>query len=186
MSRATASRVNPTEFAILGLLAEQPRSGYDIKKEVEERLGHFWSESYGHIYPMLKRLRSRRLITAKPSERRAGRPARQVYAVTAAGRRALTAWFERPPMAPRPRNELLLRLLLGRFAPAGVLRRDVAAYRARAHEGLVRLRAVQLELDAAASDDLDYERVVLAFGIALYTTLGRWCADAEAMLAERG
>jgi hypothetical protein len=30
------ARVNPTEFAILGLLAKEPRSGYDIKKEVEE------------------------------------------------------------------------------------------------------------------------------------------------------
>jgi hypothetical protein len=35
--------------------------GYDIKKEVEERLSHFWSESYGHIYPMLRRLHDRDL-----------------------------------------------------------------------------------------------------------------------------
>lgn len=39
--------MNATEFAILGLLAEGPLSGYDIKKEVEERLSHFWSQSYG-------------------------------------------------------------------------------------------------------------------------------------------
>lgn len=185
---ARAARVNPTEFALLGLLAEQPRSGYDIKKEVEERLAHFWSESYGHIYPMLARLRRRRLITMRAAGRRDGRP-RNVYTITASGRRTLTAWFATTPAPPRPRNELLLRLMLGRFAPPGVLRRDVAAYRERIVSGLGQLRAVERQLarEVEATDaDLAYWRIVLAFGIELFATLEKWCDATDRSLRELG
>ncbi|WP_431606966.1 PadR family transcriptional regulator [Paenibacillus thiaminolyticus] len=33
-----------------------PRSGYDIRKQFQASLRHFWSESYGQIYPALKEL----------------------------------------------------------------------------------------------------------------------------------
>src|SRR5690606_34526956 len=92
----TRMRRNPTEFAILGLLAEQPMTGYDIKREVEARLSSFWSESYGHIYPMLRRLRERKLVTMRLVAGRSGPAHRKLYALTAAGRAALGAWFETP------------------------------------------------------------------------------------------
>lgn len=183
-----AARVNPTEFALLGLLAERPRTGYDIKKEVEERLAHFWSESYGHIYPMLARLRKRRLITMRAAGRRDGRQ-RNVYTITASGRRTLVAWFANPPAPPRPRNELLLRLMLGRFAPPGVLLRDVAAYRAGIAGGLGQLRGVERRLagetDAEVAD-LAYWRMILSFGIELFETLERWCDATDRSLRELG
>jgi PadR family transcriptional regulator AphA len=56
---------NKTEFAILGLLASGPRSGYDIRKEVQDTLSHFWNESIGHIYPMLRRLHGKGLVSRK-------------------------------------------------------------------------------------------------------------------------
>ncbi len=40
-----------TDYVILGLLAEQPLSGYQIKKIVDIRFGFFWSESFGQIFP---------------------------------------------------------------------------------------------------------------------------------------
>lgn len=175
---AAPKRVNPTEFAILGLIAESPRSGYDIKREVEGRLAHFWSESYGHLYPMLKRLRARKLITRQAAVRRGGR-ARHEYAITPAGRRALAAWFATPLQPARPRNELLLRLQLGRFAPPGALRRDLAEYRARLREGLARLRAVEAELADSRDPDVAYWRLSISFGTQLYETLEKWCERAS-------
>ena len=47
---------NRTRFAILGMLAFQPMSGYDIKKIVDNSIAYFWKENYGHIYPMLAEL----------------------------------------------------------------------------------------------------------------------------------
>jgi DNA-binding PadR family transcriptional regulator len=40
-----------TKYPILGLLAEQPMSGYDIKKLVDVRFSFFWNESYGQSIP---------------------------------------------------------------------------------------------------------------------------------------
>jgi DNA-binding PadR family transcriptional regulator len=44
------------ELAVLGLLAEQPRHGYDLKKRLSETLGPLWGISFGSLYPALRRL----------------------------------------------------------------------------------------------------------------------------------
>lgn len=185
---SNSARANPTEFAILGLLAERPRSGYDIKKEVEERLSHFWSESYGHIYPMLRRLHQRGLIAVSAVEQTPGRPARNTYTITDAGQTELREWFATPPSPSRPRNEMLLRLFMGRYAPPGVLQRDVQAYRERSSAALSRLREVEkelAELDAAAPD-LVYWKLVVSFGTQLFETLEAWSTMAERELKKLG
>ena len=56
-------RENKTKYAVLGLLAYAPLSGYDIRRIYAQSLGNFWSESYGHIYPILKRLKAEGLAT---------------------------------------------------------------------------------------------------------------------------
>jgi DNA-binding PadR family transcriptional regulator len=44
------------ELAILGLLQEQPRHGYELKKVLRDTLGSFWGVSFGSLYPALRRL----------------------------------------------------------------------------------------------------------------------------------
>ena len=44
------------KFALLGLLAESPKYGYEIKRRFEGALGNVWSVSYGQLYPTLRRL----------------------------------------------------------------------------------------------------------------------------------
>ncbi len=49
-------RTTVLELAILGLLQEQPRHGYELKKRLSETLGSFWGISFGSLYPALRRL----------------------------------------------------------------------------------------------------------------------------------
>jgi len=177
------ARPNPTEFAILGLLAEAPRSGYDIKKEVEERLSHFWSESYGHIYPMLRRLHERGLVV-KEVERQEGKPDRNVYQITDEGRSALEAWFAEPPPPIRPRNEFLLRLFLGRHSRPEYLLRDIRQHGAGMKSALARLQMVKARLQSEAGDhpDLLYWELVLESGLKALGALAEWSDEAEARL----
>lgn len=174
------TRVNPTEFAILGLLAEAPSSGYDIKREVEQRLSHFWSESYGHIYPMLRRLHAQGLV-AKTVQRQQGRPDRNVYEITDAGRRALEAWFATPPSTIRPRNELLLRIFLGRHALFEHLIRDVHAFRERLQHGLHELRDIteRIRVEAGSHPDRVYWDLVLDYGLVTFEALVEWSRRTE-------
>ena len=44
------------ELAVLGLLAEQPRHGYELRKRLSETLGPLWGISFGSLYPALRRL----------------------------------------------------------------------------------------------------------------------------------
>jgi DNA-binding PadR family transcriptional regulator len=109
--RSGGPRRNKTRFAILGLLAWKPMSGYDIKKLIEVGLSYFWHESYGALYPTLDRLVAEGLALRK-EQRRHGRRTRHAYSITAKGRRELTAWLREPTDLPRTRNELQLKFFL--------------------------------------------------------------------------
>ena len=86
-------------------------SGYDIRREAATSIGHFWSESYGQIYPALRDLASTGLIRERTGRASGGRE-RRVYELTARGRESLRAWREREPARAPVRNELLLKLFL--------------------------------------------------------------------------
>src|SRR5579859_1480900 len=118
----------PTPSALLGLLSFGPMSGYDISQLIPESIGHFWSESYGQIYPALKALTAEGLVTMK-TERNKGRPDRNVYSLTEAGQKQLTQWLDVPVQPTVPRNQLLLKVFFGAHAAPSVSREHVRAHR---------------------------------------------------------
>jgi len=72
------------ELAILGLLKEKPMHGYELKKRLSFMLGHFWTVSYGSLYPALKRLEKQGDIERAYSVKEKTRN-RNVYRVTSKG-----------------------------------------------------------------------------------------------------
>jgi DNA-binding PadR family transcriptional regulator len=56
--------------AVLALLAEEPRHGYEMIKELEERTGGVWSPSAGSIYPTLQMLEDEGLIKGEEQDGR--------------------------------------------------------------------------------------------------------------------
>ena len=71
--------------AILLLLAERPRHGYEIITELTDRSEGRWQPSPGSIYPMLKRLSRDGLVTATPEDGKA------VFSLTEDGRTLVTS-----------------------------------------------------------------------------------------------
>jgi DNA-binding PadR family transcriptional regulator len=67
--------------AILALLREEPRNGYQIMSEIEERSGGAWRPSPGAVYPALSQLADEGLITGVESG------GRRTFQLTEAGRR---------------------------------------------------------------------------------------------------
>jgi DNA-binding PadR family transcriptional regulator len=79
------------ELAILSLVAEQPRHGYEIEQVIEERGMREWTEiGFSSIYYLLKKLERRGLIKGQLEEAERG-PARKVYRATPAGEEARRA-----------------------------------------------------------------------------------------------
>jgi DNA-binding PadR family transcriptional regulator len=100
-------------FFILGLLNQQPMSGYDIKRLLE-RLG--WligSSSFGNIYPTLHALLEDELVTVDVVTSQ-DRPSKKVYDVSEKGRRVLGEWLEQPAPENASLRAFVMRLILAR------------------------------------------------------------------------
>lgn len=91
------------DFAILGLLMERPRHGYELKRALGE-LG-FWKVSFGSLYPALRRLEKREAIEAT-----AGTGRRKAYAITDKGRDAFDALLSTDPEANETDRAFQVRL----------------------------------------------------------------------------
>jgi len=83
--------------AALLLLAEEPRNGYTIMQQVEQRSSGVWRPSPGSVYPALAQLEDEGLIRSEEAE------GRKQFAITDAGREQIAA---RPADAPAPWDTL--------------------------------------------------------------------------------
>ena len=100
------------QYAILALLAQRPRHGYDLRDAFETALGGNWLLNSGQIYSSLERL-SRDGLVAEAGTERGGGPDKRLWALTEAGRGEVAAWFAAAvPRDYRLRDELYLKLML--------------------------------------------------------------------------
>jgi DNA-binding PadR family transcriptional regulator len=95
-------------YALLGLLARGPLSGYDIAAQLKQGVGPFWHARHSQIYPELARLAADGLVSHVRVEQH-DRPDKKVYSLTPAGQSALEAWLTSPLPREPQRDELTLR-----------------------------------------------------------------------------
>jgi DNA-binding PadR family transcriptional regulator len=76
------------ELAVLGLLADTPMHGYELRKRLGAVLGSLRAFSYGSLYPCLRDLVDRGLIATDDAPK-AGRRSKIVYTITADGKEQL-------------------------------------------------------------------------------------------------
>ena len=173
------SRENRTRYALLGALSLGQKSGYDLKKEFEQRMGHFWAESLGQIYPTLHRLRAEKLVVARGDRAGAGR-ARTLYRLTPAGRRALSDWLAQPPEPVSVRNELLLKLFFGAELGADGAIRHLEGFEKELVEQDRRYEAMADEINAQASTEEQriFWNLALLSGKEVGDARLRWCRKA--------
>jgi DNA-binding PadR family transcriptional regulator len=89
--RGRRARRGDIRTAALLLLAEEPRNGYQIMQEVQERSGGVWSPSPGSVYPALQQLEDEGLIRTEEAD------GRKLFAITDAGRQLLSERGEERP-----------------------------------------------------------------------------------------
>jgi poly-beta-hydroxybutyrate-responsive repressor len=86
--RARVERL--VEPAILLLLRERPRHGYDLLEDIPGLVGDGAEVDLGNLYRLLRALEGEGLVTSHWDVR--GGPARRIYELTPAGNRLLEAW----------------------------------------------------------------------------------------------
>ena len=161
-------------YAMLGILQQQPLSGYDLRKIFATTPLMAFSDSPGAIYPALERLQQRGLIRGR-IQKGAGLRRRRVYRLTPAGLRQLRLWLEKPVARDevvRGSDALLLRFS---FMDGGLSRAHSARF----------LKALDAELTAYIPTLREFlksqqggmpvsGRLALESGVQGYEALLRW------------
>jgi DNA-binding PadR family transcriptional regulator len=136
------ARASQTETAVLGGLSVMPMTGYALREAIREVLGHFWSESFGQIYPALAELERKGHVQRLGSERTGA----STFAITASGTARLKELLAQPVQPVPPRNGLMLRLFFGRQLGPQACRSLVLQAKAQAERDLAQFQAIRQEL----------------------------------------
>jgi DNA-binding PadR family transcriptional regulator len=156
---------------LLGLLEAEPRHGYTLKQEYDDRFGAERPLLYGQVYATLGRLQRDGLAQAVGVESGGG-PDRKVFAITPAGVTELELWLTQPEPASAPLQNVLfakvvLALMSGRPAEQ-ILDSQRAVHIARMRE----LTARRHDADIADLLAADFETHHLEADLAWIETAG--------------
>jgi PadR family transcriptional regulator AphA len=145
-------------------------SGYDVKRFLRHLDWLIDSPSFGSVYPALHSLLRDGLVTVEVIPNK-DRPARKVYTITEAGRRALQEWLDQPIDPDISLKAFLMRLMLATNLPTtGVVeclqqrRSQVAAHHANLKQVI-----------GAGDDELELgQRLAFDYGLAAATAELAW------------
>jgi len=130
-------------FVMLALIAEQPRHGYELIRELEERTGGAYRPSPGVIYPTLSLLEDEGFVRAVAAE-----GGRKLYEITDAGREALEK--ERPAVNS----------VFGRMAEAAAQSNQAGPKIRRAMENLA--SALRIRMSSSEVSDAQVDAIAQA------------------------
>lgn len=167
-------------YAILGLLAKRPGTGYQISRAMQRPVGYFWTARHSQIYPELADLESEGLIRSRVIDGPGPRDTKR-YAITAAGRNALRAWLDSPLPDQAPKDELMLRVWSLWLLSPDRARAFIAAVRDREQDRIEILLIEEREFQStpeAVADPANHafgEYATLRWGLARRRAFLDWC-----------
>lgn len=136
-------------MALLTLVADGPRYGYQLRGEFEERTGGTWALNVGQVYTTLSRLTRDGLVAVDATT---GGEDTRTYVATPAGRAAVAGWFAtsvaRGEVAPR--EELAMKLALALATPGVDIRAVVQRQRVETLTALQQLTRAKLAIPVDA------------------------------------
>ena len=174
---------NKSRYAILGLLSMGPMSGYDIKKKFEQIASNFWNESYGQIYPILKRLNNEGLAT-RSIEKQMGKPDRHIYKLTGKGNAELMGWLREPVDQHVGRHEILLKLFFGPMIPIIDNIKQLQHFQNMHENELTDLKSIKtnMKIDHKDQPYLLYWLMTIRFGELVNEAFIKWSRESVALL----
>lgn len=172
----------PVRHAILGLLHQRPRHGYDLREAYVALVGgaSVWDLKPPQVYTTLQRLERDGCI--EPAETgRFGGPERTIFRVTDEGRRQLAAWFSDGVHGEQLRDAFFVKLMLAVTTPEASAREVLRIQRTTLYRDLHALtaRRTSLDRDANLAKALLMDKAVMHLEADL-----RWLDMVEARLGE--
>lgn len=102
-------------YAILGLISQKPRHGYETRAAFEALMGgsENWEVKPAQIYTTLDRLEEAGLVERSSDLGEGEEPSRRVYQITPQGVAALQEWFSSGVIPEHQRDEFFIKLIIG-------------------------------------------------------------------------
>lgn len=123
--------------AILGLLAQKPRHGYELHAAFSAVVGEAtWDVKPAQIYTTLERLEESGLVETKSDLGEGREPDRRIYAITNDGRDALKGWFDEGVATEHQRDEFFVKLMIGLVSGEADPARVIQTQRSRLYQEL--------------------------------------------------
>jgi DNA-binding PadR family transcriptional regulator len=172
------------KYAILGMLADRPLHGYELKAAYEEDLVPATQLNYGQVYTTLERL-GRDGLVAHEVVSQTERPDKKVYALTDVGRKELNEWLSTPSALDLDlRNETFLKLMLARRLehanPLAVLAVERRACFERLHE--VTQALARADKDKASAQNI----LLLELAMLRLEAFMKWLDRCEEVFKKKG
>ena len=174
--------IKPTllDYAILGLIQNQPLSGYAILKLFKETALGNYSSSPGTIYPALKRLQKFELVEKVAQDK----PGKASFEITTNGVQILREWFLKPVEkidVVKKTSELFLKF---GFMEALVEKEQRINFLQSFHDILdVYIKELQAFYNQESSNMPLHGRLAFQYGIDSNKTTLNWCKKAMSQLA---
>ena len=170
------------DWIILGLLAHEDLTGYDIKKRIDNQISFFWKGSFGSIYPALNELVKAGQVERTENEPLDGRE-RIRYRITAHGKDSLKEWLADSGASNDLKYETLVKLFFGGSAEKEVSIRNIEMFEGTVRNDLSMLEFFRDNLEKVLNEeDHLYYYLTVLFGIETYEAYIRWCQKAKTLL----
>lgn len=160
------------KYLILGLLAQNPMTGYDMRKHVQTVLSVVTNASYGSLYPTLHKLLNDGAVQMDEVEQ-LGRPAKKIYRITNKGAKDLQSWLKQPAAEDKIKREFLLKLYLAQEMPPQDLRKMLLQ---RHEEMQVRLASLYQEREALNDPR---QKWILDYALSMYQAEINWLEQVQ-------
>jgi DNA-binding PadR family transcriptional regulator len=177
------------EQVLLGLIVDEPSSGYALKTFLTTTPASVYQPSSGALYPALKRLEQYGLLRSGPDVA-VGRRKRRVYHATMAGIAAHIAWVRQPVQSATIAQDLGLHLMRFVFLGGLLPREEVLAFLGSLGSALEALVGdLERFADAVAAGSADtagdgvYPALALEHGIAVHRASLAWARRTRRALA---
>ncbi|MDF2690214.1 MAG: hypothetical protein K0S29_69 [Gammaproteobacteria bacterium] len=179
------SKINKSQFAILGWLSKSSMSGYDLKQKFSKVSPFHWSESNAQIYPILKKLEQEGLVSSK-LDIASGARNRRIYVITSEGLTKLEAWLTQPIDPAQYREEILLKLTMAEHAGQEWALQLIQDYFAQVQQQLKVLEdiAQYIASEHAGREDQKYLNATYRFTKLNLEAKKLWCEETLKLLRQ--
>lgn len=170
-------KLTSNKYIILGLLSQSSKSGYEIKKVIDENFNFYWKIGYNQIYPYLQDLKDSGLVKVNNKKSDKG-PDQNIYVLTDEGLEIFLNWLNTEIKKwPTFKNEILVKLNFGSIVNKNENIKLIEYYKENITKRLNEIRMIQYNIQKnwKNHENFIFWDIIIDYGINISLAEINWC-----------